>query len=165
MTIDVEQLFPNNVVILIADRLSAIDNQIQVYRRPIKTTDANLAVGVYASGWTPVADSFEIRNSRPGEPTIQNYTYEVVVSVKDTEEERGLALVSTIAAHVRAVLVRDSTLSVVLSQLQVTSLGMRERVQHWKVERQRFISAEYQRSFYYMGLLDFVLQTETVPNI
>ena len=157
-------VFPSNLVVLIGDRLKAIDDQIIVHRRPLRMSDGNLTIGIYATEWNPVEGSYEVSGTHPGEPTLQNYTFEVCVGVSDTEEERGLALSSIISSSIRSMLARDSVLKTVLSQVQVTFLGTLERVQRWMITRQRFISAEYQRTFYFMSVLDLVVQTESVPS-
>ena len=165
MTIDPQSaVFPNNVVILAAMTLESLDSTIAVFRRPLRMTDPNLSIGVYAKDWSPVQSSMEIQGIHPGEPLLQNYGLEVCVGIKDTEEERGLAVSSIVSSRARAMLVRNPSLQVVLRQLQVVDLGMRETVQKWGVSRQEFVSAEYQRTFYYLSMISLFVQTSTVPT-
>jgi hypothetical protein len=157
-------VFPNNVVDLVATRLDAIDTDLFTIKRPLRPTDPNQSIGVFAALWTPDDDSYEMKAAKPGlsEPSIQRYQITVQAFIKDMDEERGLAVHSVLSKMVRSVLYRDEPLRVGLIALATTISGSTERTKRWQILTQRFVANEVQGSWLYLSTLDFLLETETV---
>jgi hypothetical protein len=157
-------VFPNNVVDICATRLQAVDTDLYVCKRPLRSTDQNQSIGVFAALWSPDEESFEIKNGPQGrsEPSLQRYQITVQAFVKDMDEERGLAVHSVLSKIVRSVLYRDEPLRVGLTTLSTTMSGSTERTTRWSIMQQRYFANEIQGSWLYLSTLDFLLETETV---
>jgi hypothetical protein len=57
---NVNAVFPGNAVLLIQERLSGIDPDIPVFRRPLQPTDPVQCMSVFSTLWTPRQDSVEL---------------------------------------------------------------------------------------------------------
>lgn len=159
-----EPVFPNNVVVLVQARAQLLDPDLHVYRRPLRDSDPNQSIGVFAAQWQPQQDSLEMRGGPQfvQEPTLQRYSISVQAFVKDMDEERGLFGHSVLSKMVRSMLYRDDPLRVGLSMLSVTMRGSTERARRWGITTQRFVSNELSGSWLYLSTLEFWLETETV---
>jgi hypothetical protein len=157
-------VFPNNVVSLIKTRLALLDSDLQIFRRPLRTSDPLQCVGIFASQWLPDEESYEMDNQPIGsnEPTIQRYLISIQAYVKDGDEERGLAIHAILSKMIRAVLYADEPLRVGLSMLGTTVLGTTEHTKRWGIQTQRFYSNEISGSWLYLSTLDFWVETETM---
>jgi hypothetical protein len=150
-------VFPNNVVDLISTRLVQLEPSIQVYRRPLRSTDGAMAIGVFGRQWIPKDDSREIGRLQP---TIQEYMISVQAFVLNADEERGLAEHSVLSHMVRSVLYNDQPLNVGFASLSVSLYGSAERYRRSEVRVQNYVSNEVHGSFLYLSTLEFWLQTE-----
>jgi hypothetical protein len=157
-------VFPNNIVDLVQTRTALLDEDLFVIRRPLRTSDPNQAVGIFASQWLPNEESYEMLGGPVGrhEPTLQTYLVTVQAFVKDMDEERGLAVHSVLSKMIRAMLYRDNALRVGLSALLVSMNGSTERTQRWGIRQQRYFSNELSGSWLYLSNLEFWLETETI---
>lgn len=163
MISDVTPVFPNNVVNLVAPRLQALDSDIKVLKRPLRNTDPQQSIGVFAQLWTPDEESEEIMGRTPAEPTAQQYILTVQAFIRDGDPERGLAVHSVLSALVRRVLYRDNTLRVALQGLSVTdSGGITEILKRWKVRSQRYFNNDIDGQWLYLSTLEFWMETEII---
>ena len=160
-----EPVFPNNVVELVSIPLGAIDVDIQVFKRPLRNTDPQQSIGIFASAWNPEIDSIEMlggNNAAPQRPTLQTYTLGVQAFVKDGDEERGLAIHSYLANAVRAVLYSHPALKVALGALKVEFTdGRVEKLTRWGINTARYINNEIDGTNLYLATLEFWVETET----
>lgn len=155
-------VFPNNIVDLIALRSSLLDEEIRVFKRPLRPTDPAVSVGVFGQLWTPDEESYEMRGMvGTAEPTISTYQVMIQAFVKDFDETRGLARHSVLSKMIRTMLYRDIPLGVALRELSVTMFDSTERTRRYQVRSQRYISNELQGDFLYLSTLDFHVDTET----
>ena len=160
-----EAVFPNNVVNLVAVRFGLLDSDLFITRRPLRHTDAEQAIGVFGSTWSPNAESYEMKGASspgPSEPTLQNYIITVQAYVKDMDEERGHSAHSVLSKTIRTMLYRDEPLRVGLGALSSSMFGSVERLQRWQVRNQRFNSNELQGDWLFLSTLELWLETETV---
>ena len=163
-----EAAFPNNAVDLLATRFRALDSDLYVVTRPLRTTDLEQSIGIFGSMWTPDPQSFEIRGlgqgstvPGPTEPTISRYAIGIQVFVKDMEVERGLAKHSILSTMVRGILYRDVPLRVGLAALSVEVSGVQERTKRWGVTAQRFLSNDIgNNEWMFLSTVEFWLDTE-----
>lgn len=165
MIVEDVTVFPGNAVKLIADRVKpAVDDDLFVTKRPLRNSDPNQSVGVFANLWTPDMESVEMRGGpfpRSSEPTLQQYIIGVQAFIKDMDEQRGLNVHSVLAKRVRTMLYRDADLRVGFSSLSSTAGGSTESARRWGVRTQRYISDEIEGSWLYLSTLEFWLETET----
>lgn len=153
--------FPQNVVSALYTCLVARLPDHNVFTRPVRTSDQNLACGVYANDWMPVEGSTEMPSQ---EPTLNRYTFKVQNLVVSMDEEVGRALFAVNAKIVRAVLVRDPQLQVDLRGLQETVLQVTERFQRFGVAKQSYLSGGVRGKWTYLATTDVWIETETVPS-
>lgn len=154
-------VFPNNVVELVAMRAALLDADIKVLKRPLRNTDPNQSIGVYAGYWTPNDDTREMLGaSFAVQPTLSRYVVTLQAFIKDMDEERGLATHATLSRLIRSMLYTDNPLRVALSQLSSTLNGMTETSKLWGVSQQRFHQNELGGEWLYLSNLEFWLETE-----
>ena len=156
--------FPNNVVSLVASRFGLIDPDLEVFKRPLRSTDPQQSIGVFASVWMPNEDSYEMNGSSPGrdEPTLQQYVATVQAFIRDQDEERGFSTHTHMSKMIRTMLYRDEPLRVGLTGLSSSMMGSVERLQRWRVQNQRFNSNELSGNWLYLSTLELWLETETI---
>lgn len=161
-----EAVFPNNVVDLVAARCVALnlDPDMFVTKRPLRESDPNMAIGVFAVQWTPDEASYEMRNgpTGPSEPTLQNYLITLQSFVKDMDEERGFAKHSVLSKRMRTMLYRDAPLRVGLAGLSASDDGSTETLKRWGLRQTRYFSNELNQLWLYLSNLEFWLETETI---
>lgn len=153
-------VFPNNIVETVLPFFQGIDVDLTVLKRPLRPSDPNQSVGIFASRWEPEDDSMEIGHIFPGEPTLQRYQIGVQALVKDGDEVRGLAIHSVLSMRIRSVLYRNADLRVGLQALYVTDGFSTERARRWGVRNQRYMNNDIDGKFVYVSTLDFWLETE-----
>ncbi len=150
--------FPNNVVELFKDNLSAISPEHFAVGRPLRPTDPQRSFGVFATIWTPRV--FEIGQL---EPAIGSYNLVVQSMVKVATEEEGVQEHASLAKKVRALLYRNVAFRVELGQLNTLSEGMLERVQRFGITQQRYLSNEVSGSFLFLSVTESYVETELTP--
>lgn len=162
-----ESVFPNNIVEMLALRFDNVDEDITVLRRPLRTTDPAVSIGIWGTLWTPDPESNEIRGlgagSIPGpqEPTLGRYIVTIQAFIKDMEEERGLAKHSVLSMMLRAILYRDVPLRVALAALEAEVSGVHERTMRWGVTAQRYLNNELgDNEWLYLSTVELWLDTE-----
>lgn len=157
-----EAVFPNNAAALIIARVPvAVDADLTVVGRLLRATDPAQSVGVTGAVWMPDPESFEITPAMAGIPTLQRYSITVQGFIKDADEARGLKAHSVLAYRLRSMLYADAPLKVGFSALQASLNGKTERARRWGVESQRFISNELDKTFLFLSVLEFWMETET----
>lgn len=160
-----ETVFPNNVVKWTSLAMGNIDPDIKVFRRALRNTDPQQSIGVFAQAWGPDPESLEMQalgHPAPQMPSTQEYTLGVQAFVKDSEEERGLAVHAALSQRVRSVLYTDTNLQVVLGQLSVNlDDGWTESMRRWGVRTARYFSGEINAQMLYLSTLEFWIETET----
>ncbi len=161
-----DAVFPNNFVLLIADRFEMLDADLMVFKRPLRESDPNQCVGVFATLWTPDDQSMEMRGPASGmhEPTIEAYSVGIQGFIKDTDTERGLNVHSVLSEMIRSMLYRDAPLRVALSSLTTDLLGVHKRVQGWGIRNQRYFSNELSGAWVFLSTVECWLEVETVPS-
>lgn len=165
MITDVTQVFPNNVVTILANRISELDADLVVLKRPLRKNDPNQCVGIIGMNWMPENDSFEMRglpSAHRSEPTLGCYLIGIQAFVRDGDEERGLATHSVLSKMIRTMLYRNEDLRLDFAALSVSMGGSIERSQRWGVRTQRFMSNEISGAFLYLSTIEFFFDTETV---
>lgn len=162
-----EIVFPNNIVALLQTRFSLVDGDFHVVPRPLRISDPDESIGIFAAMWSPDPESYEIRKvlgsggPGPSEPSISRYVVSLQSFVKDMDEQRGLARHSVMSTIVRSILYRDEPLRVALSQLNTQVVGVRERTLRWGVTTQRFLNNELgDNDWLFLSTLEFWLDTE-----
>lgn len=156
-------LFPNNVVVLMTTRFQNIDEDIFVARRPLRESDPNQSIGVFAEAWMPDDESLEMRGAGPGQhlTTLNRYLISVQAFVKDMDEARGLATHNTFGNIVRRTLYHDDPLRLALNSLDIQGAGSGERLMKWGVRNQRYFSNEIKGTWLYLSTLEFWIETES----
>lgn len=152
------EYFPQKFVDEIAGSLRDLLDDHNVVTRPLRQTDLNNSIGVYAAMWAADDSSQEIGQR---EPTEARYTIRVQNMVKSMVEQDGRAAFSLNAKLVRAILYRDGTLRVRLEGLQEELLGTAERVKRYKVMKQDFLTSELQGVFIFLASSEVWIDTET----
>jgi hypothetical protein len=153
-------VFPNNIIEMIRVRVSvAIDPDMTVILRPLRHTDPNQSLGIYASTWNGDEDSHEMAPTMVNIPTLQNYRVFVQSLVKDGDEVRALNVHGVVAKKIREMLYLDQTLQVAFSQLVDASGGKTEKAMLWGLQAQRYMSNEISGSFIQSSISEFWLQT------
>lgn len=155
-----EAVFPGNVIECIAAVLPAVDADATVYKRPLRPTDPNYAIGIYATTWSPDEDSLEIGHAPPQEATLNSYQIGVQTLIKDGDTERGLAIGTIFARRVRSVLYRNEPLRIALGSLYVEDGSSRESMKRFGVRGQRFMSNDIEGKFVFISVLDYWIETE-----
>jgi len=155
-------IFPNNIVICLSEVFPAVDEDAFVINRPLRPTDPNYSIGVYATLWQPEEDSFEMggKHAGPNEPTLSQYQIGVQTMIKDGDSVRGLAISSIFTKRVRMVLYRNEPMRVALGELAVTDASYTERLRRWGVRSQRFMSNDVEGQFVFISVLDLWMETE-----
>lgn len=160
-----DSVFPNNIVKFVALAMGSIDPDIRIFRRPLRDTDPQQSIGVFAQAWSPDPESLEMQgigSPAPQMPSLQQYILGVQAFVKDSEEERGLAVHAAMSQRVRAVLYTDANLQVVLGQLSVNlNPTYTESMRRWGVRTARYFSNEINAQMLYLSTLEFWIETET----
>lgn len=156
-------MFPYNAVNAIAESADALDEDLFVTQRPLRSSDPIQSVGVFGMMWTPDEESYEMRGLPGGvhQPTLTSYLLGIQAFVKDTDEVRGAVDHGTLSRMVRTMLVMDPALRVSLRALSVTTSGYTERTQRFGVRTQRYLSNELEGSWLYLSTIEFWIETET----
>lgn len=160
-----EAVFPNNVVRYTALAMATIDPDIMIFKRALRNTDPQQSIGVFAQAWDPDQESYEMQgigSPSPQMPTLQQYILGVQAFVRDSEEERGLAVHSALAQRVRSVLYTNADLQVILGQLSSDLVGgWTESMRRWGIRTARYFSGEIDAQMLYLSTLEFWIETET----
>lgn len=152
-------VFPTCIIETLVPRVREIDVDLEVLRRPLRSSDANQCVGIFPAIWSPDERSQEMGRVNPGEPTIQRYHLTIQAFVKNGDEVDGSSCHSVLSGRIRSMLYRDATLRLGLSSLIYTSDGVTERLMRWGITSQRFLSNEVQASFLYLSTLEIWFET------
>jgi len=149
--------FPENVVEELSYNLAEIPEVEVVLRRPLRPTDPNGALGVFALSWNP--EEYQIGQF---DPATTRYMLNIQSFVKHGNDEEGVVLHSRLAKRVRVMLYRDQQLRVGLGTLSVTEGGVTERFQRWGVVTQRYLNNEMEGTFLYLAVTEMWVETEIV---
>lgn len=157
-----ENVFPNNIVEVVALRADLLDPDVTVLKRPLRNTDPVQSIGVFASQWIPNDDSKEfLGQAYATQPTLSTYRVAIQAFVKDQDEMRGLNTHAAMSRVLRNMLYTDQPLRVALSSLSSTLGATTEQSQRWGISQQRFFSNELSGNWLYLSILEFWLETET----
>lgn len=158
-------VFPNNVVDLVRKRLGLVDEDLAVFRRPLRDTDPVQSIGIFGMQWVPVEESYELLGApQATQPTLQTYMLMIQAYVKDTDEERGLATHSVLTKTIRSILYGDEPLQVGLGSLVISMNNSLERSKRWGIRQSRYFSNELDGDWIYLSTTEFWLETETEKN-
>lgn len=158
-----DSIFPNNIVSMIALRATLIDDQLEVFKRPLRASDPNQSIGVTAALWTPNEQSQEMLGQTFAvQPTLSRYVVNIQGFIRDMDEERGLNVHTVLSRMIRSMLYTDNALRVALSQLSSVLGTTTERSQRWGISQQRFFANEIKGEWLYLSILEFWLETETI---
>jgi hypothetical protein len=157
-----ETVFPNNIVEMVHTRCELIDSDLFVTKRPLRNTDPNQSIGVFATQWLPDDESKEfLGQAYASQPTLSNYRIAIQAFVKDMDEVNGLNTHAVLSRMIRSMLYTDQPLRVALSSLS-SNLGIStESTQRWGITQQRFFANELRGEWLYLSILEFWLETET----
>ena len=155
-----ESVFPGNVIECLVTVLPGVDEDAYVLTRPLRPTDPNYSIGVYAATWTPNEDSHEIGHTPAPEATLNNYQIGVQTMIKDSDPERGLTIGTIFARRVLSVLYRNEPLRLALGSLYVEDGASRESMKRFGVRSQRFMSNDIEGNFVFVSVLEFWIETE-----
>lgn len=156
-----ESVFPNNIVDLVATRASLLDSDLFVIKRPLRNTDPNQSVGVFASQWLPNDESKEfLGQGYATQPPLSMYRVAVQAFVKHMDEVEGLNTHAVLSRMIRSMLYTDQPLRVALSSLSSSLDVTTEHAQRWGITQQRFFSNELGGEWLYLSILEFWLETE-----
>ena len=151
-------VFPNNVIELVATRITTLYPELLVVKRPLKSSDNTQSVGLFPSDWLPDTSSFEMPSK---EPTVQVYLIQLQTFCKEFDEAKGIATHSVMSKVMRSLLYNDLPLQVGLNTLSVTMNGATEKIQRRGVNRQKYLSNEIDGQFLYLSTLEYYIETET----
>ena len=154
------QAFPNNFIATCAPYMKAIDTSMTVVLRPLRPSDPDHIIGVFAALWLPDEESYEIGHSSPGEPSLQRYQVGFQGMVKHGDEPKGLAIHAVLAAKIRRVLYKNASLRNDIASLVVTDGSSTERVRRWNVRLQRYMNNEVEGTFIFVSTAEVILETE-----
>lgn len=165
---DTDSVFPSNVIYCLTQVLPGIDERLTVLGRPLRSTDPNFSIGIFATLWQPDEQSYEMGSAllgqpqptAPAEPTLSSYTLGIQCLVKDGDEQRGLNINSILAKRIRSVLYRNEPLRVALGSLSVTDGDSVERMRRWGMRNQRYMNNDIEGTFVYISTLDYWIETE-----
>jgi len=150
-----------NFVSMVAARLDLIDPDVMVFRRKLYNTDPAQAIGVAAENWSPNPQSYEMLGQGTSEPSINRYDVAVQCLIKDSDEQRGIAVSSKLSKMVRGILLADPPLRDSLRVLSSKLYGVTERTLKWSVPSQRYLSQELSGQFVYLSTIQVQLETES----
>lgn len=150
--------FPASIVMTVARNLRRLSILSEVLMRPLRPIDPNYCMGVFAFDWTPGQGSYAIGQE---DPQHAIYHLRIQVMVKHTNEEEGLSEHSVLSKTLRAMLYRDPQLRAELTELHESSFGVIERLQHYTVQAQRFMTNEItQGTYVYLSSMDVNFNVE-----
>ena len=154
--------FPMNIVDTLRDGLvdAMKGYEETIVGRPLRPADANQSIGIFPVDWMPREDSYEIGGYGP---TLASYTIRLQLLVKHTDEEEGRAQYAIDTKKLRAILYRDTSLRLRLSQLSEVAFDSLERVKRTGVRNQRYLNNEIQGTFLFLATTELWTETETVP--
>lgn len=149
--------FPASIVTTIARNLRRLPVITEVLLRPLKPVDPNYCLGVFANDWTPGIGSYGIGQEDP-----QHAVYHIRVQcmVKHLSEEQGLQEHSVISKSLRAMVYRDAQLRAELTAMAEETFGVAERIKHYTVQAQRFLTNELAGSYIYLSNMDVNVNVE-----
>lgn len=155
--------FPNNVIALIAARIpTAIDADLKVFKRMLRTTDPTQSVGIFPSTKLPDRTSTEHRSL---EPTLKTYNIILQTLVQDMQEENCISVHSILSQQLWRMLYSDTPLGIGLTALSVVANNARERFQRRGISQQRYLSNEISGTFIQTSWIEFWFETETTTEI
>lgn len=151
--------FPMNIVEVLHDYMKAeLDESFTVLKRPLRTQDPNLSVGIFPNDWVPVANSREMGFAGD---TLSTHLVRVHLLIKAGEEQAGRYLSGIHAKKLRTMLAHDADLQLRLGQLSEVSGSIKERAQRFGVRNQRFLNNELTGQFIFLATTEFWVETET----
>lgn len=164
MTIVAGELeFPNNAIALIAARAKqVVDADLNVFKRPLRTSDPSQSLGIFPSLKAPDAGSIETQGVDLRVPTIARYNVILQAMAKSTNEEEAISIHSIFANRLYRMVLTDIPLHTGLTALSVVANNTQERMQKRGVQVQRYLSNEVQGSFVQTNWIEFWFETETV---
>lgn len=149
--------FPASIVLTVARNLRRFSALEMVMLRPLRPIDPNYCAGVFSFDWTPGIGSYAIGQEDPQHAV---YHLRIQVMVKHTNEEEGLQEHSVLSKSLRAMVYRDEQLRAELTALEETIFGVAERLKHYTVQAQRFMTNELQGTYIYLSSMDVNFNVE-----
>lgn len=157
------EIFPNNVVQIIAARFALIDPILTIVQRPLRTTDPNYSIGVWADTWLPVEGSNEILGQDFARvSTLERYTVMIQALVKDADEVAGLNASAVISETLRTILGTDGPLRSQLGGLPATLGNSTKLLKQWWVRSAKYMSGELNGTNLYLTRLGLLLEVEKI---
>jgi hypothetical protein len=150
-------VFPATIVKTVARNLKRLGAIEAVVKRPVRPIDPNYTLGVFAFDWIPAPGSYGIGQE---DPQTGIYHLRIQCMVKHTNEEEGLQEHSVLSKSLRAMLYRDAQLRAELTALEETTFGVTERLQHFTVQSQRFMTNELDGAYIYLSAMDVNFNVE-----
>jgi hypothetical protein len=129
----------------------------KVYMRPLRFTDTNPAIGVYAENWDPDETTMMIGQA---EPAASRYNLTIQTMVKGLDEEQARNVHRAQNALMRTVLYRDDSLRLRLLGVSEESEGAVERTTKLGTTGQKFLNSQLQSSFVFMTTTSLYVESE-----
>lgn len=161
--------FPDNVIALVHSRIptycdgsSPVDERLVAFKRQLRTSDPQQAVGVFAL--TKRVDVTSAEQAKYQEQTLKRYHIIFQSLVQDSDQEACISVHSILSARLWRMWFRDSVLDTGLHMLSVTADNSIERLQRRGVEHHRYLSNEVQGTFIATSWMECWVETETVET-
>lgn len=158
-----EDVFPGPAILLVAARMEMLGDNLTVVKRPLRTNDPSLSIGVYATSWAPTPNSMEMMGvEHAHSSTLEQYSLTIESFVKDAEEQHGLATHSALNELVRTTLGSDLALRASLGGLQATLNGTTKELQRFWVRSSRYLNSKLGGAFLYLATNELMLEVQKI---
>lgn len=152
--------WPNNAVHVIHSRiLSAVDADLALFKRPLRTSDSTQSVGIFPLNKNDDLLSKEMPNR---EPTIKKYRIVIQTIVQDTDEEACISVHTILSQRLERMLYNDSPLLVGLTALSVAVDNTVESYVKHDITLTRYLSNEISGTFIQTSWIEIELTTQTL---
>ena len=155
--------FPGDIIASVKAAINAemdLPEGITCLGRPLRTTDAHGATGIFPVNKRADQDSIFIGGGPPV-PTLRRYEFRIHQLVKHSNEEEGLAQYSQVAEDLWNMLYHDRDLHVALAALVETSGTRIQRFQKSGIAQQNFLNNEINKQFIFLVSTEYWVETQT----
>jgi hypothetical protein len=158
----INSVFPNNIVVTMADQMHYLDTDIPIHKRRLYATDEIQCIGITPFVWTPDQASYEMRGPQyAGIPTIQRYDITIQCLIRNMDQIKGMMQHAELTKRVQKFIMGDPVLRDSLHGLTSDLYGVIERLKKWQLENSRFLAEEVSGEFIYLSTSTVRLETET----
>jgi hypothetical protein len=151
-------MFPLQFVDAIADTLETLMSDHRVQTEPLDPTSFDKYIAVFPISWTPDPETALIGLK---EPSINHYQIKIQNLTIHGDLHQGYTEFTNDQRKIRAILYRDTTLSVSLAAMREVYLGSTERFMRMHVVRQTTLPGRQRLAMYFLCETDVQIDTET----